>query len=255
VVRAAESAGEAIRAVSRETMELTEKAEGAGPVTRADRDSDSLLREALKRIVPAAWLSEETADDPVRLKADYVWIVDPLDGTREFVHGVPEYAVAVGLARKGVPVLGVVHNPATGETVAGATGCGVMYNSQPVQVTEGTVLLASRSEIKRGEFRPFESSWDIQPVGSIQYKLALVAAGKGAVTFSRGPKHEWDVCAGAALVREAGGRVTDVYGDPIVFNQPRPKTRGVLAGAPAAFDRALTQIRETGASDRMAELD
>jgi myo-inositol-1(or 4)-monophosphatase len=92
-------------------------------------------------------------------------------------------------------------------------------------------------------------------MGSIELKLALVAAGRAAVTLSRGPKHEWDVCAGALLVEEAGGVATDVFGAPLAYNQPFPKVRGILAGAPMAHARALARIRETGASDRMAEMD
>ena len=80
-----------------------------------------------------------------------------------------------------------------------------------------------------------------------------MACGEGAATLSRGPKWEWDVCAGALIVREAGGVVTDVFGGPLRFNQPFPKVKGIIAGAPAAYRRVLEQVRETGASDRMGE--
>jgi len=183
-----------------------------------------------------------------------VWIVDPLDGTKEFITGVPEYAVAVALVEDGEPVLGVVHNPVTGETFWAERGGGAVLNGQPIHVAEGRVVLASRSETKRGEFTPFED-WEVRPVGSIQYKLALVAAGQGAVTWSRGPKHEWDVCAGALIVREAGGLATELAGTPLRYNRPRPKVRGILAGAPQAHARALAELATIGASDRMAELD
>jgi myo-inositol-1(or 4)-monophosphatase len=189
-----------------------------------------------------------------------LWVVDPLDGTKEFVKGIPEYTVAIALVDSGVPVLGVVHNPVTGETYWAERGSGAYTHSnghglESIGVAEGNGLLASRSEVKRGEFGPFESRWDVRVVGSIEYKLALIAAGKGAVTFSRGPKHEWDVCAGAVIVEEAGGKVTDLFGEPPRFNQPFPKTKGILAGAPAAYERALGEIRELGASDRMAEME
>jgi myo-inositol-1(or 4)-monophosphatase len=81
-----------------------------------------------------------------------------------------------------------------------------------------------------------------------------VAAGEGAATLSRGPKHEWDVCAGALIVEEAGGRATDMFGRPLRYNQPFPKVPGILAGAPEAYTRALTRLSQTGASDRMDEL-
>lgn len=253
VVDAARRAGEIIQRVRTEGFEVLSKGD-AGPVTRADREADALLRDALPRIVPAAWLSEETADDPSRLKERRLWVVDPLDGTKEFVEGVPHYAVAIGLVEDGVPLLGVVHNPATGETVAGVRGGGVRKDGKPVRVADGPRLGASRSEIKRGEFEPFAKGWEVLPLGSIEYKLALVAAGEIAGTISRGPKHEWDVCAGALLVEEAGGRVTDCFGAPLRFNNAFPKTKGVLAGHPAAWDRVNAVLATVGVSDRMDEM-
>jgi len=227
---------------------------GAGPVTEADRAADAYLKRELPGIVSAAWLSEETADDPSRLAAARVWIVDPLDGTREFTQRIPEYAVAVALVEDGAPILGVVHNPASGDTFWAARGGGAFKNGRPIRVAEGNALLASRSEVGKGEFAPFTAAWDLRSVGSIALKLALVAAGEAAATLSRGPKHEWDVCAGALIVEEAGGRVSDAFGAPLAFNQPFPKVPGVLAGAPAAYARALTQLRTVGPSERMREL-
>lgn len=226
----------------------------AGPVTRADREADALLREALPRIVPAAWLSEEAADDRARLAAERVWVVDPLDGTKEFIEGVPHYAVAVALVEKGEPILGVVHNPASGETFAALRGGGAFRDGKPARAADGRRLGASRSEIRRGEFAPFEKEWEVLPLGSIEYKLGLVGAGEIAGTVSRGPKHEWDVAAGAAVVLEAGGRITDCYGEPIRFNNPFPKCRGVIAGAPAAWQRLRDAVAALGVSDRMDEM-
>ena len=250
----AAGAGRLIQAVRAQGVEADSKGE-LGPVTRADREADGLLKRELRRLMPVGWLSEETADSRERLDAERVWIVDPLDGTREYVEGVEEYAVAIALVEADQPVLGVVHNPATGETFAAARGGGAYRNGSRIQVREGDVILASRSETARGEFEPFEGTWRITPVGSIQYKLAMVAAGEGAVTFSRGPKHEWDVCAGALIVAEAGGSVTDLFGERLRFNRPFPKTRGILAGAPEAYARALEELKKVGASERMSELD
>ncbi len=226
----------------------------SSPVTRADRESDSLLKRELRELEPVGWLSEETSDSQERLGEDRLWVVDPLDGTKEFMKGWPEYSVAVALVEKGDPLLGVVHNPATGDVFSAARGLGAFRNGRGIRVREGDRLLASRSEVRRGEFEPFGEAWDVQPVGSIQYKLALVAAGEAAVTFSRGPKHEWDVCAGALIVAEAGGLATDLFGDRLRFNQPFPKVKGILAGASGAYARARNEIAAIGASDRMDEL-
>jgi myo-inositol-1(or 4)-monophosphatase len=276
VLAAARDAGERIQTIRQEPV-AAEYKDDRSPVTRADREADALLKARLTALVPdAAWLSEETADQASRLSERRLWVVDPLDGTKEFLENVPQYTVAVALVEDGRPVLGVVVNPASGEAFWGARGCGAYSaggagdggrggrsgrggSEERLGVRDGNLILASRSEIKRGEFEPFGAGggdgWVVEPIGSIEYKLALVAAGLGAVTFSRGPKHEWDVCAGALLVEEAGGRATDLFGEPLVFNQPFPKTKGILAGAEGAYSRVLARIREIGASDRMAEFD
>lgn len=233
-------------------FEVLEKGD-AGPVTEADRRADALLRDELTALYPAGWLSEETADHPDRLSAEAVWVVDPLDGTKEFVKGLPEYVVAIGLVVGGVPHLGVIHNPQTADTFWAERGVGAFRNGSRIRVAEGNRLLASRTEMKRGEFAPFDG-WQVDAIGSIQNKLALVASGDAAVTLSRGPKHEWDVCAGALIVTEAGGNATDMFGAPLRYNQAFPKVPGILAGAPNAFDRALKRLQDTGASDRMIEL-
>lgn len=252
VLRAARRAGRAIEEVQRSGFYVESKGD-AGPVTEADRRADAILRHELLGLESAGWLSEETVDDATRLGRDALWVVDPLDGTKEFVDGIPQYCVAIGLVRAGEPVLGVVHNPATDDTFWAERGRGAWRNGTAIQVAEGRCLLASRSELKRGEFDPFHAGWELSPVGSIQLKLALVAAGDAAVTLSRGPKHEWDVCAGALLVAEAGGRVTDLLGGPLRYNQPFPKVKGILAGAPAAYARAAGELTTIGPSDRMDE--
>lgn len=255
VIAAAGAAGRVIEEVRAATtgVEVTEKAD-LSPVTIADKESDALLRVRLTALLPGAgWLSEETADDPSRLTHSDTWIVDPLDGTKEFIAGIPQYAVAIGLVHKGEPVIGVVHNPVSGEMFSAVRGGGAWKDDAPILVAEHGALLASRSEVKRGEFAPF-TDWRLEPIGSIALKLALVASGHGAATLSRGPKWEWDVCAGSLIVREAGGRASDMFGQELRFNNPHPKVRGVLAGAPNAFARALSRLREVGESERMAEL-
>jgi myo-inositol-1(or 4)-monophosphatase len=251
-VAVVEAAGGIVRAASNGGLHVDQK-HGGDLVTNADREVDAFLKVELRRILPAAWLSEESADDLDRLGRDAVWIVDPLDGTREFAHGIAEYAIAVALVARGRPLLGVVHHPATGDSFWAAHGGGAFRNGDPIHVNEGTTLLASRSETARGEFAPLADTWTVRPMGSVQLKLALVAAAEAAVTLSRGPKHEWDVCAGALIVSEAGGFATDMFGTPLCYNQVWPKVKGILAGAPVAYRRALGQLGEIGPSRRMAE--
>ncbi|MFQ5705525.1 MAG: 3'(2'),5'-bisphosphate nucleotidase CysQ, partial [Gemmatimonadales bacterium] len=252
IIPVVESAGRLIQDVALRGFAVEQKG-SQGPVTEADRESDELLKSELLAIESCGWLSEETADDRSRLDLERLWVVDPLDGTKEFVKRIPEYTVAVALVDAGRPVLGVVHNPATGDTCWAVKGAGAFKNRVRIHVADGATLLASRSEVRRGEFRPFTHEWEVTAVGSIEYKLALIGSGRASVTFSRGPKWEWDVCAGALIVEEAGGKVTDLFGGPLEFNQPFPKVKGVLAGAPEAYERARTQLGSVGASDRMGE--
>jgi len=252
VATAAQAAGRVIEAIRARGFDVARKERG-DPVTEADHAADALLRRELLALERCGWLSEETADDANRLGQRRTWIVDPLDGTREFLRGIPDYSVAVALVEDRRPVLAVVHVPATGVTYHAERGAGAFRDGVRLRVQESSVLLASRSEMRRGEFAPF-ADWSVRPLGSIEHKLALVASGEAGVTLSRGPKWEWDVCAGSLLVEEAGGKASDLGGNPLRFNQPDPRTAGILAGAPGAYDRALAHLAHIGPSERMGGL-
>ena len=246
VIGVVERAGTLIRQQRIEGIVPEEKPHGAGPVTSADRAADEFLHRELLRLAPGGWLSEERVDDQRRLRESRIWIVDPLDGTIEFVQGLPEYAISVALVENGLPILAVIHNPATDDCFWAERGAGAFRNCRAIRVQESTRLLASRTEFTRGEFAPLTAAWDIRPVGSTAYKMALVAAGDAAATFSRGPKWEWDVCAGALLVEEAGGVATQVFDGSLRFNAPDPKVQGILAAAPGAWERIRNQIQNLG---------
>src|SRR5882762_11207036 len=112
---------------------------GHDPVTEADKAVDAVLRQQLLR-EGEGWLSEESVDDPSRLEKKHVWIVDPLDGTREFVAGIPEFCVSVALVEDGIPVAGGICNPATNEIFLGSLDSGVTYNGKPVRASQRTSL-------------------------------------------------------------------------------------------------------------------
>jgi myo-inositol-1(or 4)-monophosphatase len=225
----------------------TEYKTGLDPVTEADRALDAVLRQELLRD-GEGWLSEESVDDPIRLQRSRVWVVDPLAGTREFVKGIPEFCVSIGLVEDGRPVAGGIHNPATNETFVGAIDCGVTYNGKPRQSSQretldGALVLASRSEVKRGEWKPFENAGlMLRPMGSVAYKLALVSAGLADVTFTLTPKNEWDVVAGAALVKSAGGFVSTLEKTDLIANRRNPLLSGLLACGPFLKDELLALI-------------
>ncbi len=206
---------------------------GHDPVTEADRALDTVLRNHLLR-PDEGWLSEESADDSSRLSREWVWVVDPLDGTREFVAGIPEFCVSIAMIHNGQPVAGGVFNPATDEVFLGTADSGLTYNGNPAKASkrstlEGATVLASRSETKRGEWQTFQTApFKIQPMGSVAYKLARVSAGLADITFTLVPKHEWDIAAGAALVTSGGGFVQTLEA-PLICNRKNALISGLIA--------------------------
>jgi myo-inositol-1(or 4)-monophosphatase len=241
IERALDAAREAISGFIPGAVDADHKSGGRGPVTEADHVADLVLHEMLVRD-GEGWLSEESADDPVRLTKRRVWVVDPLDGTREFVEGIPEWCISVGLVEEGRAVAGGICNPATGEMFLGSLDSGVIRNGVPVHASsckelEGILVLASRSEVRRGEWNEFENrSFSVLAMGSVAYKLARVAAGLADATWTLSPKNEWDIAAGVALVQSGGGRLSTLEGSTVLFNQPKTLRSGLIASGRDLYD-------------------
>ena len=234
IVEALERTGTLLAEMYERNLDVEFK-QGDDPVTEADRAADSLLKEILCRDGDG-WLSEETADDlGKRIGHERVWIVDPLDGTREFVSRIPEWCVSIGLVENGRPVAGGIHNPVTGQLVAGSVETGVTLNGEPVVPRTcpdlaSAEVRASNSEVKRGEWEHCaDEPFTVVSTGSVAYKLGLVAAGLTDATWTFTPKNEWDVAGGAALVVAAGGTVRTLSGEEAVFNNPNPLLPGFVS--------------------------
>lgn len=221
-----------------EGSETWEKSED-NPVTAADLESDKVIAEHLRAAFPGdALLSEETVADPARTENARVWIVDPMDGTKEFTRRIPEFCVSIALCENGVPVVGVIHNPISDVSVWASQGGGCFRDGEPARVSSvsrlgDAVMIASRTEISRDKFAA-HAGWfrEIKPVGSIAWKLACVACGDGDLNVSLAPKNEWDVCAGDVLVREAGGVYVAFDGSQRVYNQSDPLIETFMAAGP-----------------------
>jgi myo-inositol-1(or 4)-monophosphatase len=217
---------------------------GHDPVTQADKELDAVLRKHLLR-AGEGWLSEESVDDLSRLRHERVWVVDPLDGTREFVAGIPEFCVSIAFVERGKAVAGGICNPATAEVFLGSPDSGITYNGAAAQASRrsnlcGATVLASRSETKRGEWEAFQSApFKIHAVGSVAYKLARVAAGLADATFTLSPKHEWDIAAGVALVLSAGGHVQLLDGSELICHREQTLVSGLVACGPLLKDELL----------------
>jgi len=234
---AARAAAEVVRSYIGRNLGVRHKSPDQ-PLTEADLAADRLLRERLLAARPDyGGLSEETADSEERLGRQSVWIVDPIDGTRSFIAGRPEFSISVGLAVNGTPRVGVIVNPATREVFHAVRGQGA-YSSEEngdephllrAEPRPGAELVASRSDVKAQWLQEIGRGWTLRPLGSTAYKLALVAAGRAAGYITRGRRSEWDLCAGVLLVEEAGGRITDAKGRPISFNRRDTDVEGVIA--------------------------
>lgn len=221
------------------------------PVTAADLESDRAIGKRLSEAFPEdAILSEESVKTYDRLEKDRVWIVDPMDGTKEFTARIPEFAVSIALTEGGEPVVGAILNPLADVAVWASRGGGTFRDGERVSVSQVSALersrvIASRSEIKRGEFEQYDGWFrELQPMGSIAWKLAVIACGDGDLNVSVAPKNEWDVCAGDILVREAGGRYVDFQNERRIYNQRDTLIdAGMAAGPPALLDAFLARQR------------
>lgn len=195
-------------------------------VTAADRASEELIRRELGRATPGVPVlgEEQSRAHGAAVPPGRVWIVDPLDGTVNFIQGIPLFAVSVGLVEDGRPLLGVVHLPALGLTFWGGPGQGAFENDRPISVSPtplleeallGTGLAYRRNEVPDDNLgnlaRLGGRVRDLRRLGAAAVDLAFVASGRldGFWELHLAP---WDVAAGAALVRAAGGRVTDQRG-------------------------------------------
>jgi myo-inositol-1(or 4)-monophosphatase len=232
--QAVRQAGQQVLKLAAEGFETHIKKDRS-PVTTADLAVNQILHDLLLAAYPHdAWLSEESPDDPRRLENKRVWVIDPIDGTKYFMRGVPQYAILVA----------AVYNPATDELFSAVRGTGAWLNGQPIHVTPARdgrpIVLVNPPALERGLFRAIEAAAECRPMGSIAYTLALVAAGRADASLNLDGLNEWDVAGGVLLIEEAGGMVMDRNGSPLSFNQAKTTIRGILAADKDLLDRLLT---------------
>ncbi len=224
--------------------------EDNSPVTAIDLAIDRFLRRELRALMPAAaWLSEETADRPDRLQCSYVWVVDPIDGTRSLIAGRPEFCVSIALVQSGVgPLLGVIANPSTGERFLAEHGSGARnQNGKVLKVKDydatSPALLVSRTDKRTGLWDGVAPDGWMTKMGGLAYKMGLVAAGAYDGHATPTPRSEWDAAAGVLIVQQAGGISTDVHGRPLRFNQPRPHFDGFVVASQMAHAPLLQLVQ------------
>ncbi|KLE34378.1 3'(2'),5'-bisphosphate nucleotidase CysQ [Aurantiacibacter luteus] len=225
------------------TLKSWEKAPG-NPVCEADIEVDGFLRRELARLLPAAgWLSEETADAPARLDKGLVWLVDPIDGTRDFIRGRAGWAVSVALVSGGRPLIGTLVAPARKEVWSATAGKGAWLNGKRLRASTRKTFAGARvptNDLPR-EDRDLTA---VEQPNSIALRVAMVADDRADLVATLRWGYEWDIAAAALIAREAGAAVTDAFGKPLAYNKRDPRAFGLLASAPGIHAAAVERLAE-----------
>jgi len=214
------------------------------PVCAVDLEVDALLRERLGRLLPeAGWLSEETVDNADRLALSRLWVVDPIDGTRDYLRGRPGWAVSIALVEDGQPVIGVLDAPARGEVWTARAGAGAWRNGVALRAAERADLPGAR--VPADQLPKVDRDLVMVPKpNSIALRIAMVAAGEADLVATLRWGHEWDIAAAVLLVREAGAAVTDALGQALTFNTPAGEAYGVLATTQGIHAAAVARLAD-----------
>ncbi|UXU75851.1 MULTISPECIES: 3'(2'),5'-bisphosphate nucleotidase CysQ [unclassified Paracoccus (in: a-proteobacteria)] len=246
--QAAHEAGRIALRYWRQAPQVWDKPAGAGPVTEADlavnRHLESLLRAARPDY---GWLSEESADDPARLAAEYCFIVDPIDGTRAFIDGQEGFSHSLAVTRRGEVVAAVVHLPAQEITYsADATGP-ALCNGASLRPSDHRQLVGAQVLTGKPSLDPVHWRGRTPPVRrgfrpSLAWRLCLVAEGRFDAALTTRPAWEWDVAAGCLIAARAGCAVTDLAGQPPRFNSPQALTDGLVVAPPTLHDRIMAAM-------------
>jgi myo-inositol-1(or 4)-monophosphatase len=242
---AVRSAGDVALEASKRPVKSWVKAQNS-PVSEVDLAVDALLKTRLAAIMPgAAWLSEETEDDPARLAARRVWIVDPIDGTRAFLAGRADWTVSVALVEEGRPIVAALFAPATEELFLAIAGASVTRNGLAIRASAGEGLAGARISGPKGLLDQVAAAVPeiviATRVHSLALRFARVADSTLDVAFAGGDSHDWDLAAADLLVHEAGGAVTTIAGATLCYNGAIP-THGMLVAAGRRRHRALSTL-------------
>jgi myo-inositol-1(or 4)-monophosphatase len=220
------------------------------PVSEADLEVDRFLKRELGRLLPsAAWLSEESTDDKARTDSGLIWLVDPIDGTRDFVRGRDGWAVSVALVSAQRPLIGMLAAPARGEEWVAVAGQGATCNDAPIRASTRTRFAGARVPTHSLPREDADLVAVDQP-NSIALRIAMVAADRADLVATLRWGFEWDIAAASLIAREAGAEVSDAFGHPLAYNKHDPRDFGVLVCAPAIHNAAVARLAERAAALR-----
>jgi myo-inositol-1(or 4)-monophosphatase len=216
-------------------------------VTEADIGVDTFLRIRLSALLPeAAWLSEETVDDAQRLSHRFVWVVDPIDGTRAYMSGSPDWAVCVALLDAGEPVLGIVHAPACNASYTALRGGGAQRSGAAIRTSPALSLTGARIAGPKPMLDLLAQSARFEAAGkipSLALRLARIADGTIDAGLISSDARDWDLAAAELVLNEAGGRLSEVSGRAVTYNRPTP-IHGALIASNGALAAPLLQAVE-----------
>lgn len=249
LVAAAREAGEIALGYWKKTPHAWEKDAGAGPVSEADMAVNRMLEDRLRGARPGyGWLSEESTDDPARLSAERVFIVDPIDGTRAFLAEEDGFAHAIAVAEAGRVIAAVVHLPAMRQTFTATASGPALRNGHPIGPSDARHILGAR--VLTSKLSDDPKHWRTGVPGykrsfrpSLAWRLCLVAEGRFDATISLRPAWEWDIAAAGLIAERAGAQVTDQRGADLVFNRPDAQSDGLVVAPPALHADFLAHLR------------
>jgi myo-inositol-1(or 4)-monophosphatase len=214
------------------------------PVSESDLEVDRFRKRELHRLLPSAgWLSEETADDKIRTGSGLIWLVDPIDGTRDFVRGRDGWAVSVALVSGGRPLIGMLAAPARDEEWVAVAGQGATLNGRALKASTRSQFAGARVPVHSLPREDADLVAVAQP-NSIALRIAMVSDDRADLVATLRWGYEWDIAAAALIAREAGAEVSDAFGRPLAYNKHDPRDFGVLVCSPAIHAAAVERLAE-----------
>ena len=216
--------------------------EGGSPVTEADLAIDAFLKQRLTAARPSyGWLSEESIDDPARLKTPRLFVVDPIDGTVAFLKGKPHFTICAAVVMDGRPRAAIVFNPIADEWFCATLDGGARKNGASIAPTRRERIEGCRMLGNKGQLEGWPAM-EIATYASLAYRVVLVAAGQADAAVSLKAKRDWDLAAADLVLWEAGGKLTDAAGKKLIYNRPYACQRATIAAGVPLHDRLLAQL-------------
>lgn len=248
IVREAGRIGHGLWPGAGNAVESWEKQPG-DPVCEADMQVDAFLKRELGKLLPAAgWLSEETADSAERLGKGLIWLVDPIDGTRDFLRGRKGWAVSVALVSAGRPLIGLLNAPARNEEWIAIAGQGATLNGRTLRASRRTAFSGSR--VPAYNLPPDDQDLVcVDQPNSIALRIAMVADDQADLVATLRWGFEWDVGAATLIAREAGAAASDAFGNALEYNKRDPRAFGLLASSPHIHADAVQRLAKRAAEN------